>query len=247
MAKRHYGMKYYRDYKINYRDLDDTMHLRLVALEEYLLETAGSVADYLGFGVHALHQRGYTWVVTTFAIEVSSLPTIGDKLHVETWIESLTHGLSVRNFRLFVGNEQIGQARSVWTVIDLTKRELASIFADPIFDGCVDGEPLPISRAQRVKGLLEGTQQPYTIRYSDLDYNKHCNSCKYLQMMLDAARPDLTNFYAGNQRLRLDIQYLREVHLNEKVTLIFNTEQNYQYQLLTPDGLLSCSAIITIE
>ena len=38
-------MKYTYEYTIRYTDVDDTKHLRWVALEEYLLEVAGTVAD----------------------------------------------------------------------------------------------------------------------------------------------------------------------------------------------------------
>ena len=43
---------------------------------------------------------------------------------------------------------------------------------------------------------------PHKVVYSDIDYNGHCNSCRYLQAMTDAYLPD----YYG-KKVRLDINY----------------------------------------
>ena len=196
-------MKYCYEYTIRYQDVDDTKHLRWVALEEYLLEVAGTVADDLGFGIAVLHPRDLTWILTHLSVQMSYMPMPQDKVVFETWIEQNAHMLSTRDFRIYLkpsiaqvdsqnddrsGWRLIGECKSVWAVLDMEKREIANIFDDPMFDGCVDGEVLPMPRAVRMTSLPDAQQIPYTIRYSDLDYNRHCNSCKYLQAMLCGKR-----------------------------------------------------------
>lgn len=273
-------MKYTYEYTIRYQDVDDTKHLRWVALEEYLLEVAGTVADELGFGIAVLHPRELTWILTHMSIQMSYMPMPQERVVFETWIEQNAHMLSTRDYRIYLkeskdesqkteesrdGWRLIGSCKSVWAVLDMEKREIANVFDDPIFEGCVDGEVLPLARAARMMALPEAPRVPYTIRYSDLDYNRHCNSCKYLQAMLDTYLPTaLVGWQLGqapgaanmiarrnnaeNQTWRLDIHYSREVTAGEQTTIAYQDEGKLvRYQLLNAEGLTSCSAALTVE
>jgi len=262
-------MKYTYEYTIRYMDVDDTKHLRWVALEEYLLEVAGTVADELGFGIAVLHPRDLTWIITHLSLQMSYMPMPQEHVVFETWIEQNAHMLSTRDYRIYLKPSPssprqewrlIGTCKSVWTVLDMEKREIANVFSDPIFDGCVDGEVLPIPRATKMIALAEAPRVPYTIRYSDLDYNRHCNSCKYLQAMLDAYQPSAMKGWqlaqaplaancveqGSGESWRLDVHYAREVMAGEQTTIAYLDEGNLvRYQLLNAEGLTSCSAVLT--
>ena len=273
-------MKYTYEYTIRYQDVDDTKHLRWVALVEYLLEVAGTVADELGYGIAVLHPRELTWILTHMSIQMSYMPMPQERVVFETWIEQNAHMLSTRDYRIYLkeskdesqkteesrdGWRLIGSCKSVWAVLDMEKREIANVFDDPIFEGCVDGEVLPMARAARMMALPEAPRVPYTIRYSDLDYNRHCNSCKYLQAMLDTYLPTaLVGWQLGqapgaanmivrrnnaeSQTWRLDIHYSREVTAGEQTTIAYQDEGKLvRYQLLNAEGLTSCSAALTVE
>ena len=270
-------MKYTYEYTIRYTDVDDTKHLRWVALEEYLLEVAGTVADELGFGIAVLHPRELTWIITHLSLEMSYMPMPQEHIVFETWIEQNAHMLSTRDYRIYLkpapdSSRQdwrlIGSCKSVWAVLDMEKREIANVFDDPIFAGCVDGEVLPMARAPRMMALTEAPRVPYIIRYSDLDYNRHCNSCKYLQAMLDAYLPSAMKGWqlgqapgaanieqpavssqqsaVNRESWRLDIHYSREVIAGEQTTIAYVDDGNFvRYQLLNAEGLTSCSAALT--
>ena len=236
-------MKYSYEYEIKYQEVDGQKKLRLFNLENYLLEVAGTVADELGFGIQALHPMGITWILTRMSVEMYALPTHCEKIRIETWIESNVHMLSTRDFRIYSGDTLIGQCRSVWAVLDLEKREIVNCFDMPIFEGSVDGEVLEMARV-RMTTIPEPTGcVPHKVVYSDIDYNGHCNSCRYLQAMTDAYLPD----YYG-KTVRLDINYSKEAMLGE--TLMTNylvTADGVQYQQKNENGETSCSAKITIS
>lgn len=237
-------MKYCYEYEVKYQEVDHTRHLRLYNLENYLLEVAGTVADDLGFGIKALYPMGLTWILSRLSVEMYKLPTHCDKLTFETWIESNIHMLSTRNFRIYLGDEKrlIGQAKSVWAVLDLEKREVVNIFDHPMFANAVDGEVIDLARV-RMTTIPEPTGVvAHRVSYSDLDYNGHCNSCKYLEAMIDAYRPDYTD-----HRLRLDISYQKEVMEGDELqTLYLVTPDGVQYQQKNQLAETSCSAKITL-
>ncbi len=236
-------MKYNYEYEIKYQEVDVEKKLRLFNLENYLLEVAGTVADELGFGIANLHPRGLTWILTRLSVEMYELPTHCQKVRFETWIESNAHMLSTRNFRIYTGDKLIGQCKSVWAVLDMTKREIVNIFDDPMFADCIDGEVIEMSRV-RMTTIPEPTGcVAHKVAYSDIDYNGHCNSCRYLQAMTDAYLPD---YYGKN--VRIDINYSKEAMLGETLqTYYLITEDGVQYQQKNNAGETSCSAKITIS
>ena len=256
-------MKYNYEYEIKYQEVDGEKKLRLYNLENYLLEVAGTVADELGFGIAALHPRGLTWILTRLSVEMYELPTHCQRVRFETWIESNAHMLSTRNFRIYTSPQPspeereasplrgegrevwklIGVCKSVWAVLDMEKREIVNLFDDPMFEGCVDGEVIEMSRV-RMTTIPEPTGcVPHKVVYSDIDYNGHCNSCRYLQAMTDAYLPD----YYG-KKVRLDINYSKEAMLGETLqTLYLISPDGAQYQLKNEHGETSCSAKITIQ
>ncbi len=236
-------MKYNYEYEIKYQEVDGNKKLRLFNLENYLLEVAGTVADQLGFGIAQLHPKGLTWILTRLSLEMYELPTHCEKVRFETWIESNAHMLSTRNFRIYSGDKLIGQCKSVWAVLDLQKREIVNIFDDPIFADSVDGDVIEMARV-RMTTLPEPTGcMPHKIVYSDIDYNGHCNSCRYLQAMMDAYLP---NYYG--KKIRLDINYSKEVMLGDELqTYYLVAADGVQYQQKNQNGETSCSAKITID
>ena len=236
-------MKYNYNFEIKYQEVDGQRKLRLFNLETYLLEVAGLVADELGFGIRALHPMGLTWILTRLSVDMYELPTHCEHVRFETWIESNAHMLSTRNFRIYSGEKLIGQCKSVWAVLDLEKREIVNCFDLPIFANSVDGEVIEMPRV-RMTTIPEPTgSMPHKIVYSDIDYNGHCNSCRYLQAMTDAYLPD----YYG-KKIRLDINYSKEAMLGEEMQIYYLvTDDGVQYQIKNKAGETSCSAKITIS
>lgn len=248
------NMKQTYTYPVLYQDVDMNRKLRLYTLENMLLSIAGSAADENEFGIKKLLPMGYTWILTRMNIEMDIMPTHNDQLRIETWIEQNAHMLSTRNFRIYKesGNESqlIGRAKSVWAVLDIERREIVNIFDDPMFSNKIDGEVLSMDRPAKILPITTPThQRDYQIHYSDMDYNGHCNSCKYLQIMLDTRRPafwleDLKN--GKETPLRLDINYQKEVYLDDAVQVrCLENANDIQYTMLTENGQLSCSAKLT--
>lgn len=241
-------MKYYFDYEIKYQEVDAAKRLRLPNMENYLLEVAGSIADQLGFGIVRLHPERKTWVLTRMSVVLDYLPTYLEHMTIETWIESNAHMLSTRDFRIYITDKdgqrrQIGECTSQWAVLDMDKREIVNIFDNPIFEGAIDGEKLDIPRAARLAPITEPTGvETHVVQYTDVDYNEHCNSCKYLEAMVNAARPD----YLGH-RVRLDISYQHEARVGEPLeTRYLVLPDGMQYQQINAKGETACAAKITV-
>ncbi len=249
-------MKYRYNYIVPYQDVDATRRVRLYTMENYLLNIAGKVADEMGIGIPTLLPLNYTWIITHFNMEMMFLPKHGDEMIIETWIERNVHMLSIRNFRIFQsmpdGKEQlIGCAKAVWAILDLTSREIVNIFDHEMFKDSVDGEVLNMARAQRLRSLqidnledendaLNAGEVLHEIQYSDIDYNRHCNSCKYLEWMINTQQA-----YDNQKPFRLDINYIKELYQGNKMfTRFLKTKDMIHYQQVDENGATCCSARI---
>ena len=218
-------MKYNYTIEVAHQDVDRTRRWRLHNMENALLQVAGDVANSLGFGTDALLELGYTWILSRMEISMTRLPKHGEKVTFETWIENNAHMLSTRNYRLYSGEdttgEMIGKVSSIWAVLDLKTRQVVNVFDLPMFAGSVDGKRLDMERTARLRSTNEyDGQRGYTIVYSDIDYNGHCNSCKYMEHMTDSCRPA---FMDEQNPFHLSLHYQKEVMEGEQVTIGYNT------------------------
>ena len=248
-------MKYRHTIIVPYQDVDASRRLRLYSMENYLLNIAGKVADEMGIGIPVLLPMNYTWIITHLNMEMLYLPKHGEEMIVETWIERNAHMLSVRDFRIYQpqadGTERlIGCAKTVWAVLDLTSREIVNIFDYDIFKDSVDGEALNMVRAPRLRPIqLDDIEDEggvagevlHEIQYSDVDYNCHCNSCKYLEWMVNAVQA-----FDNQKPFRLDINYVKELYQGDVMyTRFLKTENAVRYQQVDENGATCCSAMIT--
>ncbi len=250
-------MKYRHKIIVPYQDVDATRRLRLYSMENYLLNVAGKVADAMGIGIPALLPMNYTWIITHMNMEMLYLPKHGEEMVVETWIERNAHMLSVRDFRIYKPQEDgsellIGCAKSVWAVLNLETREIVNIFDHDIFNGSVDGDVLNMARAPRFKPIvlddlesdamaLQTGEILHEIQYSDVDYNRHCNSCKYLEWMVNAMQA-----FDNQKPFRLDINYVKELYQGDIMyTRFLKTENAVQYQQVDENGITCCNAMIS--
>lgn len=248
-------MKYRYNYIVQYQDIDDTRRLRLHTLENRLLIVAGKVADEMGIGIPFLMQYNCTWIITHVNLEMMYLPTHGEELIFETWIEMNAHMLSVRDFRIYKkegDNETlIGCCKIVWAILDRDKREIVNLFDMDIFKESVHGEVLKMMRAHKMLPLIleelekdpeviRAQEKPHTIQYADMDYNCHCNSTKYLEWMLNARR-----MQDNTKPFRLDINYVKELYQGDKMwTRFVKTLDGVQYQQVDDNGISCCNARI---
>lgn len=263
-------MKQRYTWEVLYQEIDADKRMRLPALESHLLIVAGKVADEYGYGQRYLNKQNLSWIVTNCSIEMQEMPQAGDILVIETWIESNAHMLSVRDFRLYKDTGYwdpdldemdekerekrrilIGRAKTTWAVLDLEKREIFNAFNQSAFDNIVDGEVLDMPKAARMTPITptpSATDSPTSflldnathVSYSCVDYNDHCNSCKYPEFMLDVFKPDWLN-----KPFRFDIRYVREVRRGQMIETIAKVEEKkVSYQQEDEHGHIVCSAQI---
>lgn len=204
-------------YRIEPRDIDATLRARVYTVGDLILQAANDDADMLGFGVRDLNLGNASWVLSRMAVELRRLPSRHETVDIYTWVSDYGRLFTTRNMVITDSDGvEIGAAVTLWAMIDLDTRHPLDLSAlSEKGTSLVDREP-PIERPRKIPAFECDTERNYEVAYSDIDFNGHVNSMKYLEWMVDALPPEIP---AKLSALRFDINYIHEAKSGERLTI----------------------------
>lgn len=210
---------YRHEFFLTAGECDAEGHMPLTLLTARLIQVATEHANSLGIGYADLIGRGIGWVLSRVSIEIGRMAGINETYTVETWIEGSNRLFSERCFRITGGDgETIAMARTTWAAIDFEKRTPSDLTAlGPILHP--DNPPeCPVSR-QRKPGPLpdDARRETYTFRYCNLDFNRHVNTVRYIDLILD--RWPLEHYDCRSIK-RFDIAFHHECRFGETIDIL---------------------------
>ena len=243
-------------FTIYHSHCDRNGYLKTDLFQEMILNTACSAAEAGGFGIPTLNRLGLTWVMARFQMHVNQHPRIGDKLKIETWIEQNRMGFSIRNFRVSADScllsvdscpdelktencelkTVIAEARSAWAVIDVKSRESVN-FNELQHIPVPEGNPVDLPTMPRPDRKAATISTEHTVRFTDLDQNGHCNSSRYLGIMLDAY-----GSIDGLLPRDLLVSYSHETFFGETLKVSRTQTEDPFFAIHNPQGELCVSA-----
>lgn len=221
-------------YTIEPRDVDSSLRARIYTMGDHILQAANDDADMLGFGVRDLNagvgSAGVeaSWVLSRMAIEMRRMPRRHEQIGVYTWVSDYGRVMTTRNMVITDGEGvEIGAAVTQWAMIDLsTRRPLDLSALSNKSTSLVDRQP-PVEKphkvgalGRRVGGEEDGgenvAETTHKVAYSDIDFNGHAGSMKYVEWMVDTLP---AGTLARAEALRLDINYLHEARQGDRLTI----------------------------
>lgn len=191
----------------------------LTVIGNFILEAATNHATERGFGYDDIVKDNAAWVLSRLVVEMYEYPGNDEEIIVETWIEDLTRFFTQRCFRfLNTDGKTIGYARSIWAAIDIKTRRPIDIPAwRPDLANYVDDTlECPVTKPEKIPGVDLEPISGYSVRYSDIDINRHMNSIKYIEHTIDVF--DLNAFKSGIIR-KFEMVYLAEGVFGDKLKL----------------------------
>lgn len=189
----------------------------LTLLVRWLLDSATCHAEQLDIGYSTLIRSNKVWVLARLAVEMTSYPKIREHVKVETWVEDVNKHFSTRNF-CFSGDNGVvyGYARTVWSVIDLDSRTSVDLTSFNYFGQYSDSRECPIERPAKIRPVESEHPVSYRVKQSDIDLNRHVNSVKYIEHVLDIFPLQV---YDENMISRFEINYISEARFGEELFL----------------------------
>lgn len=209
-----------------------------------MLSAAGQDAYIHGFGTNLLSGMNMGWVLSKLAFEIVKRPAEQTKFTVQTWVKDYTALTSTRCFKVYDENEEcVANAVSVWCLIDFGSRKLAPIssIAEHVTGMTTVAED-PCSLPIKLRPFEGEVCAKHKIKYVDIDFNKHMNTLRYIDLMLDELPLEVVT---GENPIRFDIHFLRESVYGQELELarkVIEDENKYKFAIKKDDGNLAILA-----
>ena len=189
-----------------------------------LIEVATLHANQLGIGYASLVGRHETWVLSRVATEMSIYPGVNSNYTVRTWVSSINRLFSERDFEILDGDgTTIGHARTVWAVINTDTRAGADISGMMWVEKLIpQGKECPVAKPQRPRPVTDPARiEHYRFTYCDIDFNRHVNSSRYIELLLNQWSLD---FHDRFRLTRFEIAYQHEAYFGQDVEVRLSAE-----------------------
>jgi acyl-ACP thioesterase len=208
--------------------------LNYCTLGKHLLNSAEYHAAARGFGMKALNDSNYTWVLSRLTIEMAEMPVVHEKFILSTWIENVYRLFTNRNYRISSpdGSKIYGYARSVWAMINYSDRlpvDLHQMHGQNMDKYACPEEECPIDKQGRVRPLEDDAfVRSIDMQYSDIDYNGHVNSIKYIEHICDLFPLD---YYRTHHLKRIEMAYIAESYFGNTLSFYIRKKSEKQFEI----------------
>lgn len=233
------------NYEVGSEKVDFMLHATIESLCSDILNVAGVDANNKGISAAVLMQQNRSWVLSRMAVEIDRQPEQFERYDIHTWVNPHTSRLiSTRNFELSDSEgKQFGRAVSQWCVIDFEKRMPVSLEeVEHLFEGKFCDEASPCEAPRKVRGVEPSVTRKHEVRYSDIDFNRHVNTMRYIRMMLNTLPIE---YLTEPRPLRLDIHFAKECRLGEVLTIGYEQREDTSlFEIRNGEGLVACTAAI---
>lgn len=230
-------------FRVDPQQVDFTLRASAASLINYMLNVAGVDAHNKGFGVEVLQGQSFTWVLSRLAVDIDTQPNQYDDISVDTWVNEFNRLSSTRNFRINRAGEVVACGVSQWCMLNMETRQAVdmSLLKDVYVRAMVD-EPSPISQPERLRGVTVAESVERRVVYSDIDFNRHVNTMRYIDMMFNNIPLDVIEH---NDGLRLDINFIAEARYGETLTIGHSHEGSiFWFEISSDAGKTLCRAKI---
>jgi acyl-ACP thioesterase len=223
-----------QSYEIDFFACSPSGHLKWVDLCKLIQSVSADHSVLGGISFWDLKKHNQAWVLSKFRIEKKAeLPQWQDKITISTWIERLDGVRSIRNFEVYLGEQLIAVASSLWVIIN-TERRRPELIALPHehFIKYTDKKVTQAEFAKLHKGAYHKIDE-LRVKLSDLDMVHHVTNIKYLEWCIDAA-------FACQQAVDkiqvIDMHFLKETRINDTCEVhLLQEQQQMHFQITTQD------------
>lgn len=238
------GTKTSYRYRVETQNVDFTLRATVDSLCQTILNTAGIDAQGKGFGLDALIQNRRSWVLSRFAIELDYRPEQYAEYDVTTWVNGNTRMLSTRNFELHnAEGECFARSVSQWCMIDFERRVPVNL--EELYDSFKEHmceEPSPCDPPRKVLGVEPAQVAEHKVVYSDIDFNCHVNTMRYIGLMIDMLPID---YMREPRPMRLDVHFMHECRLGQTLAVGYEQRGNLSlFEIKDDEGAVACRASI---
>ena len=233
------------NFRIDPQYVDFTLRASASSIINHMLNVAGVDAHNKGFGVEVLQEQSVTWVLSRLAVEIERRPEQYADIEIDTWVNDFNRLVSTRNFRVRRGSEVMASGVSQWCMLNMESRQAVDMSPlKEVYERAMVAEPSPIAAPARLRPVDVEVVRSRKVMYSDIDFNRHMNTLRYIDLMMDTLPLE---YVEGEAKMRLDIHFLAEARYGEELKIGMLREGDiFRFEIATEDKTL-CRAMIEFK
>ncbi|AEV94806.1 acyl-[acyl-carrier-protein] thioesterase [Pediococcus claussenii] len=213
------GKNFSEKHRILYYEGDQNAHVTLPMLVNMMVLASEDQSELLGVGPKKMSTTGLGWVVTQYQIKIKKMPKINEEVTIST--EAINHNayFCQRDFWISdkEGNELV-HATSIFVMMDLQKRKMQKLIPE-ILEPYESEEVKQIIRLPKIIEPEDGEKlsHQYSVRYLDIDQNRHVNNSRYFEWMINTLDDEvLTNNFPSEVNVRYHVEVQPGAMINSK-------------------------------
>lgn len=210
---------YEKEFLVDSRSVDMFHHCRPSALLGYLQEAATQAALELHASSPEIYEKYHClWMITRIWAQLDAPLHWNERFTVRTWHRGTLPASTYRDYDLFRDGKRLGQATSVWVLVDADSRKLFPMRNLEEFQGTDGGE---LRKDIRLRGLKLperfDSREQRPMRYSETDINGHINNVHYADFACDALHMERRD--PGKFASSFQVDYTDECLAGEVLTI----------------------------
>lgn len=233
-------MIFKEEFKIQLKDIGKENYIKNIGILEMFENIGTHQSDIAGYGPNDIKEKGISWVLLDWKIQVFKRPKYGQNLKINTWARTIngevkkTH--TYRDFEVY--DEQnnlciIGTSK--WVLVDINTGRITKIDDEVMKKYNIENKSIfNIGELDKISVPKHFSKEiTYKVARRDIDLNGHMHNLYYLDLAYETLPQDV---YEKRPFDEFRIQYKKEIKFgdiikckytfvnNEHIVTIFNED-----------------------
>jgi acyl-ACP thioesterase len=145
-----------------------------------------------------------------------------------------------------LGDTVIAAGVSQWCMLNMETRQAVDMtLLKDVYERAMVAEQSPIAAPARLRDITPTASISRPVVYSDIDFNRHVNTLRYIDLIFDTLPIELIE---NNRGMRLDINFIAEALYGETLTIGSTSEGNvWQFEISSDGDKKLCRAKIEFK
>ena len=223
-------MIFEENFKIQLKDIGKENYIKNIGILEILENIGTHQSDITGYGPNNIEEKGVTWVLLDWKIQVLKRPKYGQVLKVKTWARTIDGKVkktyTYRDFEIYdEQNNLCVIGTSKWVLINIKTGRITKIEEEIIKKYNPENKNVfNIEELDKIKTPETFSNEIiYKVSRRDIDLNGHMHNLYYLDLAYEVLPEKI---YEKRPFDNFRIQYKKEIKLGDMIRCKYTFENS---------------------
>lgn len=207
----------------------------------YFQDIASGHFHSLGKGNDTLpYQYGVAWVYSKYKLKIYRKTDFSEDISLTSWVSKLDPVRVWQEMEIRRGDELLCEGRLESCLVNLKEAKLVKTPAIELPEELEEPRLTSVERFSRRMKFDDraALAYRYTVRYTDLDNNRHMNNLHYVELFLNAFAPE---FHDQNFITDFELQYISQAYCGDELSvyLYSQADSHTLYAMNQKDELIA--------